>query len=101
MRCPHWLVLILSVGMTCPGAGSAAPAPVGTLQGVVRRDNRPAAYANVSIAGTNVCTQADSLGVFRLADVPIGPRELLFTRFGDSPGRTPVLVHAGLSPLQG
>jgi len=57
----------------------------GTIRGVVKDSVGPVAYAEISIAGSDVRLLTDELGRFRLTDVPYGSVELRARRLGYTP----------------
>ena len=70
---------------------------LGAIRGrvMVEGANRPLGAAQVSVVGTQIGTQTNDNGEYRLANVPPGPRTVRVQRIGFAVATSPVTVAAG------
>jgi TonB-linked SusC/RagA family outer membrane protein len=79
----------------------AVSLPLGAQTGNVRGRvtvegaNRPLGNATVSVVGSQIGTQTNDAGEYRLANVPAGPRTIRVQRLGFAPATSQVTVEAG------
>lgn len=73
----------------------ADPDSVGTVEGRLTREGKPAAYAVVDLVGLRMGTMTDDDGRFRLTGVPVGSRSIVFRAFSCEPLTVSVTVRRG------
>ncbi len=94
------LMALFLAAMALPGT-TAAQGASGTVEGTV---TGPAGgvleNVKVTVEGTNLATQTDSAGIYRLTSVPAGEHALVFAYLGLQTGNATVTVVAGQTLTQ-
>lgn len=92
-RCAYTMVTIVATLFCALRAHAqeqrdSARAPRAVLVGVVLRDDsteKPIVGAEVLLENTGLSTRTDSLGAFRIADIPVGVHSVIIRRVGYNP----------------
>src|SRR5690349_5792048 len=91
------LVFLVSGATFVVPANPALAQQPGAVRGrvMVEGVNRPLGAATVSVVGTQIGTQTNDNGEYRLNNVPPGPRQVRVQRIGFAAVTSPVTVVAG------